>query len=130
VKPTHLLTTSALFCFVLALACLFAPAEIAKASGSALGSDSASTALALQLLGAAVFGLAMLNWMTRQTAIGGIYGRPVVIANLVHFNTGFLTLIKAALAADDGLLLGCAAGIYGVLALAFWSRLLGRGATG
>lgn len=125
VKPTHILTTSALFCFVLCLACLFAPAEISRA----LGSDSAITALALQLLGAAVFGLAMLNWMTRETAIGGIYGRPVVIANLVHFNTGFLTLIKAALAADDGLLLGCAAGIYGVLALAFWSRLLGRGAT-
>ncbi len=35
-----------------------------------------------QLLGAAWLGVAALNWLSRSAVLGGIYGRPVVLANL------------------------------------------------
>lgn len=50
--------------------------------------------LILQILGAAYFGFAMLNWMTKHNLIGGIYSKPLVIGNLVHFLVSSLALIK------------------------------------
>ena len=40
---------------------------------------------------------AMLNWMAKGVIIGGIYSRPIVIANLAHFLIGDLELIKAVI---------------------------------
>lgn len=53
--------------------------------------------IALQLLGGLYFGFGMLNWMSKASLIGGIYNRPVVIANLSHFMIGGLALIKGFL---------------------------------
>ena len=39
----------------------------------------------MQTLGSLYFGLAMLNWMSKGNLIGGIYNRPIVVANLTHF---------------------------------------------
>ena len=52
-----------------------------------------------QLLGAAWLGLAALNWMHRSTRLGGIYGRPVVMANLVFYFVATTTLLRPALGA-------------------------------
>ena len=49
-----------------------------------------------QLLGAAWLGVAGLNWMARATILGGIYGRPIVIANLAIYFIGGLVLLRAA----------------------------------
>lgn len=54
--------------------------------------------LLMQILGALYFGFAMLNWMARESAIGGIYNRPITVANLTHFAIGALALIKCAMA--------------------------------
>lgn len=48
----------------------------------------------LQLLGAFYFSFAFLNWMTKQSRIGGIYNRPIAIANFSHLLIAGLTLIK------------------------------------
>ncbi|SFB20787.1 hypothetical protein [Algoriphagus aquimarinus] len=48
----------------------------------------------LQLLGALYFGFGMLNWMNKGRPIGGIYNRPVAIANLSHFMIAGLALLK------------------------------------
>ncbi|WP_339755484.1 hypothetical protein [Algoriphagus aquimarinus] len=48
----------------------------------------------LQLLGALYFGYGMLNWMNKGRPIGGIYNRPVAIANLSHFMIAGLALLK------------------------------------
>jgi Na+-driven multidrug efflux pump len=48
----------------------------------------------LQLLGALYFGFAMLNWMAKDSLLGGIYGRPIVAANVSHFFIGALALLK------------------------------------
>lgn len=50
--------------------------------------------LSLQLLGALYLGFTMLNWMAKESLIGGIYNRPIAIGNFMHFAVGALALIK------------------------------------
>jgi hypothetical protein len=57
--------------------------------------DSTVVRLILQLLGAAYYAFAMLNWMAKGALIGGIYNRPIATANLTHFLVGGLAMGKA-----------------------------------
>ena len=50
-----------------------------------------------QLLGAAWLAVAALNWLQRASVLGGIYGRPVVLANLTLYFVSALTLLRTAL---------------------------------
>ena len=52
------------------------------------------TGIILQLLGAMYYSFAVLNWMAKGALIGGIYNRPILMANLAHFLIGGLALIK------------------------------------
>lgn len=47
-----------------------------------------------QIIGALYFGYAMLNWMTKESLIGGIYNRPIAIANFTHFLIAGLAIVK------------------------------------
>lgn len=58
-----------------------------------MGSDQ-YTELATQLLGALYLGFAMLNWMAKDNLMGGIYGKPVAMGNLMHFVVGAFALLK------------------------------------
>lgn len=74
-----------------------------------------------QLIAAAWLGIALFNWSTRNTTIGGIYGRPAVMLNLVLYLVSGLGLLKAsgtplAVRAIALLLLAMAA-LYGHLLL-------------
>jgi len=53
-----------------------------------------SAQLTLQILGGLYFSFSMLNWMTRSSIIGGIYNRPIAIANLTHFFIAGISIIK------------------------------------
>ncbi|MBF8963782.1 hypothetical protein I0P70_11020 [Pontibacter sp. FD36] len=48
----------------------------------------------LQLLGALYLGFAMLNWMAKGSRIGGIYNRPICVANFAHFFIGAMAMLK------------------------------------
>ena len=72
---------------------LFAPAETLSIFG--MGSDPL-LAVAAQLMAGLYLGFAMLNWMARRSTIGGIYNRPLVLGNLIHFFVGALSLLKAS----------------------------------
>ena len=48
-----------------------------------------------QLLGAAWLGMAALNWLNRSALLGGIYGRPVVFANLAVYSISALSLFRS-----------------------------------
>src|SRR4051812_21278282 len=48
----------------------------------------------LQMIGAVYLGFSMLNWMSRGSSLGGIYGRPLVMANTLHFTVASLALVK------------------------------------
>jgi hypothetical protein len=96
---------------------VFAPEE----AGAAL--TGRGDPLAFSLLGAALLGLGMVTWMTRRAPIGGIYGRPVLTANLAHFLVGGLALLRVML---DGAGTGwpAALGAFYLAGAAFYGALL------
>ena len=53
-----------------------------------------------QLLGAAWLGVAALNWLQRSTVLGGIYGRPIVLANLALYLVSALSLLRVLVGGD------------------------------
>lgn len=91
-----LLTLSAAFMAALGLAATFLPQEIASRFGAATA--SAPPTLLIQIAGALYLAFAILNWTVRNSPIGGIYNRPVALANVVHFAIAAITLLKATLA--------------------------------
>lgn len=119
-RPNLLLLGSAVLYFLASLPLLFAPEELLRYAGATVSTLNTSL---LQVIGSAIFGFAMLNWMNRFGVIGGIYGRPVVIANLTHAATAALLLGKIALRAPLSAPLTAALVVYGVLAVAFGFKL-------
>lgn len=74
----------------------------------------------MQILGALYCGFAMLNWMTKTSLIGGIYNRPIAIANFAHFLIAGLAIVKG-LISDPHLSIVIWTGgvIYFTLAISF-----------
>jgi hypothetical protein len=109
------MASSALALCVAGIAASFLPREILAEFGVA---PTPPVALLVQLLGALLLGFAMLNWLAKGMAVGGVYGRPVVVGNLAHFVTGTLTLLRAA-AGGASLALWAATGVYAGFAIWF-----------
>ncbi len=108
---------SAIFLAVIGISLTFLPAEVGSLTG--ITPDKTFTVI-LQLLGALYFSFALLNWMAKGTIIGGIYNKPVSIANLTHFVIGGLALIKLLLSNHDlPYPIWILAGIYTVFAVLF-----------
>jgi hypothetical protein len=108
---------SAMFLAVIGISLTFLPAEVGSLTG--ITPDKTFTVI-LQLLGALYFSFALLNWMAKGTIIGGIYNKPVSIANLTHFVIGGLALIKLLLSNHDlPYHIWILAGIYTVFAVLF-----------
>jgi len=115
-----LLTAAALAYLAGALPLVFAPDEVLRA----LGEDpSPLAALVAQLAGAALFGFAMLDWMSRGSLIGGIYGRPLVVANLAHAFIAAIALGRHALDQPIGPAILVALAVYAALAIGFGYKL-------
>lgn len=119
-RPNLLLAASAVVYLAAALPLLFAPAEAGAWLGAA---PDAGRDLLLQVVGNALLGFAMLNWASRHSRLGGIFGRPLVLANLSHTATAFLLLARPAARAPAEPSLVVPAAAYLVLAVAFGSRL-------
>ena len=108
---------SAAFLAVIGISLTFLPAEIAGITG--IAPDKTFTVI-LQLMGALYFSFAMLNWMAKGILIGGIYGKPVSVANMTHFVIGALALVKLLLNNHDlPYPIWISAGIYAVFAVLF-----------
>ncbi|GKV57974.1 hypothetical protein NCCP2222_39210 [Sporosarcina sp. NCCP-2222] len=90
-KTKWLLSSSALMMGLLGLIGTFIPEEISEILG--IGSSPISLIL-LQIIGGLYLGFAMLNWFTRSARIGGIYNKPVVLGNLIHFVVVFFALVR------------------------------------
>jgi hypothetical protein len=109
--PTKLiLTASAISLGIIGVLLTFMPAEIA----STLGWQS--NAIIFQIIGALYFSYAMINWMSKANLIGGIYNRPLAVANLTHFCVGALALLKMP---DKVMVHYLITVIYAVFAVAF-----------
>jgi hypothetical protein len=110
-----LMSASALVLALLGLPCIFAPdLVLVRLAGTA----TPAAGLLVQITGALYLGFAAINWMGKNSLIGGIYGRPVAIGNLMHFLVAALALLKAAPSQPDPLAWPVAV-LYGLLAAAF-----------
>lgn len=93
-----IMTVTAAFLAAIGIALSFAADDIIKALGSA---PTEILILTLQLLGAMYYAFALLNWMAKGAIIGGIYNRPIAIANLTQFLMGGIVLTRAVFKYDD-----------------------------
>ena len=99
------MTSSALLMGFAGLILTFFPDELA---GILNMEDNRISILFLQMMGAMYFAFGMLNWMSKGSRIGGIYNRPIAIANMTHFLMVGITMAKLMLAG-------------GVLPVEFWA---------
>jgi hypothetical protein len=74
----------------------------------------------IQLMGALYFSMAMMNWTAKDSAIGGIYARPVSIANFSHFLIGTLLLAKGVLSSAFNLSIALLLAVYAIFAILFY----------
>ena len=111
-----ILGSSAIILAASGLALTFFPDELAENINLP---DEASVKLLIQTIGAMYFGFAMLNWMSRRSLIGGIYNRPIAIANMTHFMMVGIALTKLMLSKALPQSFWLATLIYVVYALIF-----------
>ena len=90
-----LMTLSAMILALIGISLIFLPKEILDYLELSV---SETLQLLMQIIGSLYFALAILNWMSKGSFIGGIYNRPIAMANLTHFVIAGLALIKGILA--------------------------------
>ena len=110
------MTLSAAFMAILGVGITFLPQELLVHVGAR--PDGVPVPL-MQMLGALYLGFAMLNWMNRGSLIGGIYGRPVAMANFFGFAVGALALSRGAIALHLAFELAAMAAVYSVFGIWF-----------
>lgn len=110
------MAASALVLGALGLSATFLPQEIAAYLGVPA---EGALPLLIQVLGALYFAFAMQNWTAKDSLIGGIYNRPIALANLVHFVVGALALAKGAFAHPADTVIIAFAVVYALFAIAF-----------
>jgi len=86
-----LMTTCAIALLAGGIILTFLPQEILRSFGL---EATKSLQILVQIIGALYFAFGMLNWMTKASLIGGIYNRPIAVANFSHFFIAGLALIK------------------------------------
>jgi hypothetical protein len=111
-----LMTLSAAFMATLGVGLTFLPQELLAHFGIR---PDGTVVLLIQLLGALYLGLATLNWMNRGAQIGGIYGRPVSMANFFSLSVGALALVKGAIAQQFAIEVAAMAAIHSLFGIWF-----------
>lgn len=86
----------------------------------------ASAAWLGQLLAAAWLALAALNWLSQSALMGGIYSRPIVLANAAFYFIAAMVLFKVVTKRDATAALWIAFAIAAIFAL-IYGLLLFRG---
>lgn len=123
-KLNSLLVAAAAVYGVAGMALTFAPAE----SLAALRAPAPAIVVWMaQLLGAAILGLALLNYVHRYSMVGGIFGRPILLANLGFLSLSFFATLSSW-RRDGGAVYLTACIVLGILFAAFGVRLFTRAA--
>ena len=116
-KTKYLMTASAITLGVAGIILTFIPEEILTSCGL---EATKPLQLLVQIIGALYFGFGMLNWMTKSSLIGGIYNRPIAVANFTHFLIAGLALVKGIISIPDLPVLIWVIGIlYSIFAILF-----------
>lgn len=115
-----LLLSSSVFLGLLGLAGTFFPAEVLMLADI---EPARSTVVMFQVMGGLYLGFAILNWMSRHAPMGGIYGKPVAMSNLVHFLVVGLMLLKEVFSGGLGTAFMIVGVLYALFALGFSSTM-------
>ncbi|MCK6606400.1 MAG: hypothetical protein L6Q59_16005 [Ignavibacteriaceae bacterium] len=78
----------------------------------------------MQFLAAGMLGFAFMNWTGRNAVLGGIYGRPIIMGNLIHFSLVLIAMVKMLIAKPDLPGMWVLAGIYLIFTLGFLNAML------
>lgn len=112
-----LMTISSIVFGLIGLSFTFLPSEILKYINL---ENTKALQLLLQILGALYLSLGILNWMSKASVIGGIYNRPILMANLIHLIVAGLAIIKALISYQNlSLVFLIIAVIYSVFGILF-----------
>lgn len=111
------LSASAVLFGVPGVGMLFVPDDVARLLGLSAG------AVLVQLLGAALLGIAAMNWTARGLPLGGIYGRAVTAGNQVHAFIGAMVSIRYAFSTSAPAAMWALTAVY-VLAAVYFSWLM------
>lgn len=112
-----LVTSTSLILALAGIFTLFAPDVLLSALDVQV---TAQLSVLVQLLGAFYFSFALMNWTAKDSAIGGIYARPVSLANFSHFFTGTLLLVKYLLSNKFSLPILLVSILYAIFAAVFY----------
>jgi len=112
-----LMTSNSLILALTGVFTLFAP-DILLSMLSV--SVTAQSSVLVQLLGALYFSFALMNWTAKDSAIGGIYARPVSLANFSHFFIGTLLLAKYLASNEFNFPMVLVTILYGIFAVIFY----------
>jgi hypothetical protein len=86
-----LMTAASLILAAAGVFALFVPDVVLSLVNTSV---TAQLSALVQLMGALYFGFAIMNWTAKDSAIGGIYARPVSLGNFGHFFAGGLLLLR------------------------------------
>ena len=111
------MTSSALILGLAGVLALFAPDVLISTQGAAA---AGTTSVLVQLMGALYFSFALMNWTAKDSLIGGIYARPISLANFSHFFAGALLLLKHQLSNEMNLSILAVLIVYTVYAACFY----------
>jgi len=111
-----LMSLSALVMGVAGVSLSFLPQEILTYFGI---SPEGLAPLFLQVVGALYAGIAMMNWMTREAIIGGIYNRPIAMANMMNYTIGAAALLKGLRMVPLSTPFICTFGVYALFSVWF-----------
>jgi len=107
-----LMITSVVYFAAQGLLLTFIPQELN--TNLNISSDETSILIS-QTLGASFLAFALLNWFTRNHILGGIYGKPLTMANFLFFFVSAMTYLKSG----ESPVVWVLAGICTVLGLSF-----------
>ncbi len=107
----YLMVSSSVFLGLLGLLALFVPEELLKMLNLPFTSP---LPVLIQLLGAMYLSFALMNWTAKENIIGGVYLRPISIANFAHFMIGALSLVNYLFSNGANLYLLSVAIVYSI----------------
>jgi hypothetical protein len=112
-----LMTSSSMLLGAVGVFALLAPDALLAMQGV---EGTKSLSVLMQLMGSLYFAFALMNWTAKDSAIGGVYARPVSLGNFAHFFAGALLLLRAQLSSDFNLWLLITLSVYSIFAACFY----------
>jgi|ERR1041385_2342882 hypothetical protein len=122
IQRKQIMTSSAFLMAVHGIVFLFVPEFLLRAFDLNFSPDAL---IGIQFFGAALIGFGNMNWVGRNSVLGGIYGRAIVTGNCTYNIIGFLTSLRTRLNDFGNSYFWIEVFLYFIFAIAFAMMLFG-----